>query len=97
MMELQAFLEAIEGMKDMLGNTRKNNYILPLFYELSVEEFRDEERRRKWVDMLMVVKEGSKRRWIDLNAWEQALDVFGTYNGIVYKSFRIRNYLDEIF
>lgn len=42
------------------------------------------------------MKESSKRSRIDVDAWEKAVGVLGTYNGIVYKFSGIRVYLNEI-
>ena len=75
MLELASFVEA----KDVVNPEMK---ILPLFYRLTVDEFKEPERQRIWFEKWEMLKESDKR--LDILSWENALRVLGGHNGAVY-------------
>ena len=89
MIELHAFVQA-------RFNSNPKLKILPLFYQLSVEEFRNEGRRdewfREWEDWAKLDPQ------IDMDEWKEALTVLGSFNGIGYNGERggLEDYLKAI-
>ena len=75
MLELASFVEAKNGVNPEMK-------ILPLFYRLTVAQFKDPERQRIWFAKWKLFKESDKR--LDILSWENALRVLGGHNGVVY-------------
>ena len=78
MIELHTFVQAI---KQKLNTKLK---ILPLFYQLSVHEFRDNRRRKKWYKQWEFFAKDDIEGRITVTQWKDALDVLGSFNGISY-------------
>ena len=97
MIELHGFVQAIEAMKHK-PSTSRQKLILPLFYKLSVKEFRDETRRKKWFKKWEILAKDDGQRRINVSAWKNALDMLGSYNGISYNEELqgIKAYEDDI-
>ena len=75
MLELASFVEAKDGVN-------REMKILPLFYRLTIVEFKDPERQRLWFEKWEMLKESDER--VDISSWENALRVLGGQNGAVY-------------
>jgi hypothetical protein len=75
MLELASFVEAKDGVNHEMK-------ILPLFYRLTVAEFKDPERQRVWFEKWERLKEFDER--VDKLSWKNALRVLGGHNGAVY-------------
>ena len=75
MLELASFVEAKNGVNPEMK-------ILPLFYRLTVAQFKDPERRRVWFEKWERLKESDKH--LDISSWEDALRVMGGQNGAVH-------------
>ena len=75
MLELASFVEAKDGVNPKMK-------ILPLFYKLTVVEFKEPERQRVWIHKWERLKKSDKR--VDISSWENALRVLGGHNGVVY-------------
>jgi hypothetical protein len=75
MLELASFVEA----KNVVNLEMK---ILPLFYRLTVAEFKEPKRQRVWFEKWKMFKESDKR--VDILSWKNAMRVLGGYNGIEF-------------
>jgi hypothetical protein len=75
MLELASFVEAKNGVNPEVK-------ILPLFYRLTVAEFKDPERRRHWIEKWEKLKESDKS--LDISSWKNALWDLGGHSGVVY-------------
>ena len=75
MLELASFVEAKNGDNPEMK-------ILPLFYKLTVAQFKEPERRRVWFEKWERLKESDKR--LDISSWKDALRVLGGQNGAVF-------------
>jgi hypothetical protein len=78
MIELHAFVQATK---------RKSNIklkILPLFYRLSVSEFLDEKRQRRWFQKWESWAKDDPKERIKVGEWKEALNLLKSYNGILY-------------
>ena len=75
MLELASFVEAKDGVNPEMK-------ILPLFYRLTVVEFKEPERQRVWFEKWERLKESDER--LDILSWENALRVLGGHSGLVY-------------
>ena len=75
MLELASFVEAKNGVNPEMK-------ILPLFYKLTVAQFKDPERRRVWFEKWERFKESDER--LDISSWKDALRVLGGQNGVVF-------------
>ena len=75
MLELASFVEAKDGVNPEMK-------ILPLFYRLTIAEFKEPERQRVWFEKWERLKESDER--LDILSWENALRVLGGHNGTVY-------------
>jgi hypothetical protein len=75
MLELASFVEAKDGVNPKMK-------ILPVFYRLTVAEFKEPERQRVWFEEWEKLKESDKR--LDISSWENALRVLGGHNGAVH-------------
>ena len=75
MLELASFVEAKNGVNPEMK-------ILPLFYGLTVAQFKDPERRRVWFEKWERFKESDER--LDISSWKDALRVLGGQNGVVF-------------
>jgi hypothetical protein len=78
MIELHAFVQAIK----MKSNTKLK--ILPLFYGLSICEFLDEKRQKRWFQMWKNWAKDDPKERIKVDEWKEALDLLRSYNGISY-------------
>ncbi|KAG0624136.1 hypothetical protein M758_3G226900 [Ceratodon purpureus] len=84
MVELAIFIEEQMRRKSDLGCRQLN--IFPLFMGLSVEEFRNPERRLGWLNKWHELAATDTR--IDASKWEEALGVLGGINGVKYSDFK---------
>jgi hypothetical protein len=75
MLELASFVEAKDGVNPEMK-------ILPLFYRLTVAEFKDPERQRVWFEKWKMLKETHER--VDILSWRNAVRVLGGHTGVVY-------------
>jgi len=75
MLELASFVEA----KNVVNPEME---ILPVFYRLTVAEFKEPKRQRVWFEKWERLKESDER--VDTLSWKKALRVLGAYNGVVY-------------
>jgi hypothetical protein len=76
--ELNAFVQARRL------NPNKKLQILPLFYGLSVSEFREKERREKWYVQWESFAEDDAQGRIKVDEWKDALSELGSFNGTPY-------------
>jgi hypothetical protein len=84
MIELAIFTEEQRRRRSTLGCRELN--IVPLFMGLSVEEFRNQDRRLGWFNKWHELGVTDSR--IDASKWEEALGVLGGINGINYSDFK---------
>jgi hypothetical protein len=75
MIELNGFMQATK--KD------PNLKILPVFFELNVEEFSDSRRRKKWFKKWETMAKADDR--IKVAEWKESLKLLGAFNGLVYE------------
>ncbi|KAG0584042.1 hypothetical protein KC19_3G180900 [Ceratodon purpureus] len=73
MIELHAFVQARLGSNSKLK-------ILPLFYKLLVDEFRNEERRKQWFGVWKDWAKVDPR--INVDEWKDSLKILASFNGI---------------
>jgi hypothetical protein len=78
MIELNAFAQARRQ------NLNKKLQILPLFYGLSVSEFREDRRRERWYVEWESFAEDDAQGRIKVEEWKDALNKLGSFNGISY-------------
>ena len=84
MIELAIFVEE-QKRRRSVGECKELK-ILPLFWGLSVKEFREAMRQSSW---LQEWKELSCRdNRIDISAWEEAVKVLGGHNGLEYCDYK---------
>jgi hypothetical protein len=78
MIELHAFVQAIKKK----SNTKLKS--LPLFYGLSVGEFLDEKRQKRWFQEWKKWAKDDPKKQINVGEWKEALELLRSYNGISY-------------
>lgn len=90
MIELSAFVQARK--QGSIANAKKPK-VFPLFYELSINEVRDEGNRQKWYKQWERF-EGDDR--IKLKDWMEALEELHKFNGLQYDHGDLDDYLSAI-
>jgi hypothetical protein len=78
MIELHAFVQATKKESNIKLK------ILPLFYGLSINEFLNEKRQERWVQMWEKWAKDDPNERIKVDEWKEALDLLRSYNGISY-------------
>jgi len=77
MIELNAFVQATKVLKSNV-----NVAILPLFYELSMSDLKNEKRWQRWLKKWEIFAKDDGR--IKVEDWKIALDELTKFNGLPY-------------